>query len=423
MAATAPPPSGPLPGIPALPAALGAADPDAATERNALVAQRAALEAYLAQLVALQVGLQAQVDDAANRFRTLTTEADARRALVDQLDASLDANRATLQRQADELNANQQRYNALVAEINAKEVRSGELRDALAAQARGRLGKDFDDALALSQAYAQLRQWLLDQGFQPPPQAFVEAGAAERIVSILADRAAATHLENYIAQLEQRAAQRFGVTVSRTLVDAAIAQAQGRQPREMVVFSLNQDALASENLRLTRMINEMDTRAEERERRIARITAELDAANLRLQAAEAGIEGKAVAQQYSTLASKRYVNLGNIQSPEQVRLVMLAGDAQRRLLDAQARAISAALVSTVGADDQRTQTFATLRQLALTQGGFECSGGVDGKKIVLKFSMLADANSFASYARPAGGDITVSQLTESVSIVTIEWDK
>jgi hypothetical protein len=423
MAAPAPPPPGPFPGIPALPAALAPTNPDAGQERAALDGQRAALDGYLAQLVTLQAGLQAKLDDAANRFRTLNAAADARDAVVQQLDARIAAGRLELQRQDDQVRANAELNRQITEDAVIKQARSEELSRILTDQVRGRLGTDFDNTLSLAAEYAQLRKWVMDQGIQPPPQQAVNAGAAERIIAVLSDSSVALHLENYIAQLEERAAQRFGVVITRTLVDAALAKAQGRQPRENVVFSINQDAVVSENLRLTRLINELDARADERERQLARANAELTAANLRLQAAEAGIAADAVAKQYSTLASKRYVNLGNIQSPEQVRLVMLAGDAQRRTLDSQARAISATLASTVGADDQRTQTFAVLRQLALIQGGFECSGGIDGRKIVLKFSLVADANSFAAYARPAGGNVTVSQLTDTVSIVTIEWDK
>lgn len=419
----APPPPGPLPGIPALPAALAPADPDPANERAALDAQRAALGGYLAQLVALQATVQAEMDDAANRYRTANDAAVAKVAEVQQLDARIAAGIAELQRQDAEGRANADLNRQITDDTLAKQIRSDELNRLLLDQARGRLGGAFDNTISLSTEYARLRQWVIDQGIQPPPQQVVEPGAAERIIEVLSDRAAASHLENYIAQLEQRAAQRFGIVIARTFVDAALAKAQGRQPRENVVISVNQDAVISENLRLTRIINELDARADERERQLARANAELNAVNLRLQAAEAGIAAGAVAEQYSTLATKRYVNLGNIHSPEQVRLVMLAGDAQRRTLDAQARAISETLASTVGVDDQRTQTFAVLRQLALIQGGFECSGGIDGRKIVLKFSLAADANSFAAYARPCGGVITVAELTNTVSIVTIEWDK
>lgn len=366
---------------PPLPGPLPAADVDPVKERDALTAKRQELEAYLVALAAHDQLMSERLAAAEARANVLYAENMQREREAQQL-----------------------------------EERERLARQQLTERLKGVMGPSLDTVFRLAEHAARLEDYFTRHprpADAPRIPAQVEPKEAETILANLLLARKTTLLEANLAMLEQKAADRYGVVVSRALSDLS-GGAQGQ------IVMVNPEAMFVDNERLTRLNNEYLYSAELARQQLANAQRELTEAHQRLNTIDANNAAlvNGLAEQFSQLAKLQYVQVGNVQSPEQVRLICLAGDSKRRQLDSQARALSGSLSGLV---QNRSATFTILRQLAHVQGGQEAPGSVQDQRLCLKFSNAADVNSFREYAAPSGATIYTTTITPVAIVVNVTW--
>lgn len=156
--------------------------------------------------------------------------------------------------------------------------------------------------------------------------------------------------------------------------------------------------------------------AENNQLRDAKVTAEQKFATLQNQFAA---NRQALAEQYATLSLNRYVNVGDINSPEQTRLVAAAAMAHKEELEARAKYLADSLPK--DRSTRATESEGTIMSIASCYGGITQHGTIPGYRRIFRFSSESDADAFKELVSKAVKTIVSTTVSASIVLVTVEW--